>query len=153
MSHSLLSSLRTASLLAVVAACGDTTGPSPHTGVYLLTEANGGPLPVLIGATLTCDQSLFKTVLSLATDGTFSVGAQVVSDCRRAGGGWSMTIVTLDGTYSASSGSLTLILASPARPIVGTYDASHVRVTFPAGPQTFPTAVAASFLYFRFPPP
>jgi hypothetical protein len=147
-------SIVTCGLIAALGACGDGTGPAPHSGFYLLTDANGQPPPVLVGATTTCDQFLQKTGISLVDDGTFSLSAQVVSDCRRSGGSISMAIVTLDGTYRATAGHLSLVPAGTGAPrIAGSYDATHLWATIPASPQTFPIPLDSRFLFYPAPPP
>jgi hypothetical protein len=144
----------TGALLVALAGCWDSTGPSPQPGYYLLTDANGQPPPVLVQRTPACDLLLSKTGFSLLADGTFSFGTLVLSDCTRSGGAITASAVTMEGTYRASDGRLTLKFASPGSPLVtGHYDATHLTATIPASPQTFPISITASFRFYPAPPP
>jgi hypothetical protein len=146
--------IATCCFVAAVTACGDSVGPAPHTGYYLLTDANGQPPPVLVGATPTCDQFLTKTTLDLVDDGTFALASMIASDCSRSGGSTSVSIITWTGTYQGSSGRLILRPATPGSPqIAGNYDATELRAAIPASPQTFPIALSTLFTFVGAPPP
>jgi hypothetical protein len=141
-------------VLLALPACSDSTGPTLSTGAYLLTSVNGQAPPALVGATLTCDQLLATTALSLVADGSFSMGGQLIDDCTRSGGSTTIAVYNLAGTYRASNGNLVLTPAAPGSPqITATYDAAHIRGTIPASPATFPTALAVSFTFYQVPPP
>jgi hypothetical protein len=122
--------------------CGDSAGLGSPQGFHLLTAANGKAVPVLLGATATCNQLLYKTSLFLAPDGSFSPGVLIVTDCRGSGGSQTMALANLAGSYSMSAGILMLTPAAPGSPpIVATFDATHLRATIPASPQTFPVSL------------
>jgi hypothetical protein len=141
-------------LITALTACGDSLGPAPHTGYYLLTDANGQPPPILVGATPTCDQYLSRTTLDLVGDGTFGFVSLITSDCSRSGSSTNTSIVTWTGTYQGSDGRLILTPATAGSPrIAGNYDATQLRATIPASPQTFPIALSIRFTFVGAPPP
>lgn len=127
-------------LVAATLACGDGHGPRPFTAAFALSTVNGSSPPVLVGATLNCDQYLDAALLQLNEDGTFSLNSQSTLDCTGTGGGESGQPGSLAGTYTRSGS--TLSLQVPGGPLITLhYARSTISGSLPAGSSTFPTPI------------
>ncbi len=127
-------------LLAAGSACSDSGGPRPIAASFSLSTINGAPPPVLVGATLNCDQYLQSAVLDLLADETFLLTAQSTIDCTAAGGAVSPQALSVTGTYTRSGS--TIVLQVPgALSLQASYDGTTVAGTIPASPVTFPTTI------------
>jgi len=134
-----------AALLSITTlACGDGSGPRPFDAAFTLTTINGAPPPVLVGATINCDEYLNAALLNLFEDGTFDLVAQTTLDCTAAGGTVSPQQLTVTGTYTRGGSILTLQVPG-ASPVAATYNGRTLTGTIPASPVTFPTALDVVF--------
>lgn len=131
-------------LLATAAGCGDGNGPRPIDGAFFLSTVNDSTPPVLVGATLNCDQYLDGADLTLAADGNFNIVALTTVDCTAAGGGVTHPALLVSGTYRRSGSTITLEVPGAA-PIQATYNGTTITGTLPASPVTFPIALDVVF--------
>ena len=131
-------------VLCALASCGDSTGPAPIVGDFALTTVNGAPPPVLVGATVSCDESLLSGTLTMTASRSFTLSGVVEFDCTRAGGQIGSQVLAVSGTYARKGQSLTFII--PGAPLIAArLDGTIVTGTIPASPLTFPTAVTLAF--------
>ncbi len=138
--------LRIAVVLAIASlACGEGSGPRPFTAAFVLSTVNGSPPPVLVGASLNCDQYLDSAQLNLFDDGTFALQSHMTLDCTAAGGSVSAEQGTITGTYSRKGSTISLQVPG-ASPVSATYTGSSLAGTIPASSVTFPTALDLVFL-------
>ena len=130
--------------LCVLGSCGDSTGPAPIVGEFVLTTVNGAPPPALVGATVACDESLLSGSLTLTASRDFALSGMVEFDCTRAGGQIDSQLLSVAGTYAQHGPNLTFII--PGAPLIAArFDGTVVTGTIPASPLTFPVAVALAF--------
>ncbi len=125
-------------------ACGDGPGPSPLDATFALSRIDGSPPPVLIGATLNCDQYIDAGSLVFFVDGTLALSTQTTLDCTGNGGVVSHPTVLLSGTYTRSGGTITMRIGG-ASPLAAHYAGTTVTGTLPASNATFPTAIDLAF--------
>jgi len=131
-------------VLCLLCSCGDSSGPSAITGDFALATVNGSTPPVLVGSTVSCDESIASGTLSLTNDGAFTLSGVVQFDCTRAGGQVQTQLVGLSGTYARNGQSLSFTLPGQGS-ITARFDGTTLTTTIPASPFTFPTAVALAF--------
>jgi hypothetical protein len=137
-------------ILAIVlclasAACGDPAEPRPFSAAFTLATVNGTAPPVLVAATVQCDQYVDGALLNLFEDRSFTLTAYFTLDCSASGGPRSPQILTLSGTYTHLGPAFTL--QSPgAWPIRATYTGSGLTGTIPASPYTFPIDLDVAFV-------
>ena len=135
----------------VLVAC-DAAGPELQVGYYAASTINGQTGSVLIAASLTCDTRLWRTSMSLAADGSFTLNSLRIDDCTRGGGGSTMTSVGLSGTWQREADRITFTIPG-AVPFPATFDAGHISTTIPASAATFPADLQIEFTWYQVPPP
>lgn len=138
---------RTALLLVISLgglACVDDQGPNPLDATFALSRIDGSPPPVLIGATLNCDQFIDAGTLVFFVDGTLALSTQTTLDCTGNGGVVSHPTVLLSGSYTRSGGVITIRIDGSS-PLAARYSGNTITGTLPASNATFPTPIDMTF--------
>lgn len=110
--------LAAAAALVALTACGDSTGPNAHVGVYTLQTINGQNPPVVVDQDATTTVEVTSGVVTLNENGTFSdridfrvtEGTSVVNDFDIATGTYTLSGNTV--TFNvAGGGSYSMVLS------------------------------------------
>jgi hypothetical protein len=136
-------SLSIASLVVLLGACGDGSGPPDVVGTFDLTSINQSPPPGLVQATVNCDVFLDGATAVLQAT-TFSLDFQRRTDCARGGGGETIDNFALNGTYSVVGSQITFTVTGLI-PLTGTVSGDRIFITIPASQWTFPNPVPVVF--------
>jgi len=130
---------------ALLAACGDSTGPQGTAGTFTLISVNGSAPPSLVGATPNCDQYIASGTGSLALTRDFELSGTVRFDCTRSGGAIVDQPLSLAGSYALHGQQLTFTIPGVAA-IPGRLVGDTLSTTIPASQFTFPVPVALVFV-------
>ena len=122
-------------------ACGDSSGPETTSGDFALLTANGSAPPVLVGATVSCDQFLVSGQVTLTPTRTFDLVGSVSIDCTRAGGAVQSQPFGLSGVYALNGQGITFTIPGQAS-LSGSIHGDTLSATIPASQFTFPNPVA-----------
>jgi hypothetical protein len=113
MQRSFIRLLRVGGLAAVVGCSGDPVRPSAAIGQYTLERADGAALPVVLRATVYCDEIVTDGTLSIDSLYAFEFRLGMTQDCSRAGGLSTHVGIASAGTVAQSGTQLRFFLVVP----------------------------------------
>jgi hypothetical protein len=127
------------SVAAVLAACGnDPVQPVIIVGEHVLARVDGSTLPVLVSATVNCDEVITDGSLSISASLAFDLAINYDEDCRRSGGPIIGLALRSTGAVIQAGSSLRFVLVVPGDTVnlyTGVVSAAAVTMAFQsAGP-------------------
>jgi hypothetical protein len=119
------------SLVASVACGSGTSADDPEVqGSYSVDLTP----PLLVEDAGTCNRFISYAILSMGSDGGFSLSINVMDDCRNQGGQFEFFEVYNDGSYTRNADTLNFVVGTGANPgerFTGRLEGEYIRVVLP----------------------